>query len=78
MLVKITNREDPDQTASPDQSNLVKQSDLGLFCLFCPFWQVTRYFRTLTIVRNYQLTTYTLNHTQGAKKYSFHQPSKYC
>ena len=42
MLVKITNREDPDQSASPDQSDLVKnQSDLGLCCLFCPFWQVT-------------------------------------
>ena len=42
MLVKITNREDPIQTAYPDQSDLVKnQSDLGLCCLFCPFWQVT-------------------------------------
>ena len=41
MLVRITNREDPDQTAS---------SDLGLPCLSRPFWQATsvRNFRTFT------------------------------
>ena len=32
MLVRIANREDPDQTASG------KQSDLGLHCLSKPFW----------------------------------------
>ena len=30
MLVRIANREDPQ-----------KQSDLGLLCLFRPFWQAT-------------------------------------
>ena len=34
MLVRITNREDPDPT-------LKKQSDLGLCCLARPFLQVT-------------------------------------
>ena len=32
MLVRIANREDPDQTAS---------SDLGLLCLSRPFWLAT-------------------------------------
>ena len=38
-LVRITNREDPDQ----------KQSDLGLCCLSKPFWHATsvQNFRTL-------------------------------
>ena len=42
MLVRIANREDPDQTAS---------SYLGLHCLFKPFWQVisVQNFRTVTI-----------------------------
>ena len=35
MLVRIANREDSDQTASSDQS------DLGLLCLSRPFLQVT-------------------------------------
>ena len=41
MLIRIANREDPDQ----------KQSDLGLCCLSRPFWQETsvRNFRTFTI-----------------------------
>ena len=34
MLVRIENREDPDQT-------LKKQSDLGLSCLSRSFWQGT-------------------------------------
>ena len=34
MLVRIANRENPDQTAS-------KQSDLGLSCLTGPFLQAT-------------------------------------
>ena len=33
ILVRIVNREDPDQTASQ------KQSDLCLHCLSRPFWQ---------------------------------------
>ena len=37
MLVRIANREDPDQTASSEE----KQSDLGLSCLSRPFWQTT-------------------------------------
>ena len=43
MLVRITNRENPDQTAE-------KQSDLGLRCLSRPFWQATsvQNFRTFT------------------------------
>ena len=32
MLIRIANREDPDQTAS----SVMKQSDLGLFCLSRP------------------------------------------
>ena len=35
MLVRMTYREDPDQTASN------KQSNLGLRCLSRPFWQLT-------------------------------------
>ena len=35
MLARIANREDPDQTASS------QQSDLGLHCLSRPFWQAT-------------------------------------
>ena len=35
MLVRIANREDPDQTA------FQKQSDLGLHCLSMRFWQAT-------------------------------------
>ena len=44
MLVRIPNREDPDQTASE------KQSDLGLHCLFRPFLQAitVRNFKTST------------------------------
>ena len=34
MLVRIVNREDPDQTAL----DFKKQSDLGLHCLSLPFW----------------------------------------
>ena len=39
MLVRITNREDPDQ------------SDLGLHCLSRPFWQATsvQNFRTFSV-----------------------------
>ena len=37
MLVRIANREDPDQTASSDE----KQSDMGLHCLSMPFLQTT-------------------------------------
>ena len=33
MLVRIANREDPDQTASAN-----RQSDLGLHCLSRPYW----------------------------------------
>ena len=36
MLVRIVDREDPDQTL------FQKQSDLGLWCLSRPFWQATR------------------------------------
>ena len=45
--VSIANREDPNQTASPE-----KQSDLGLPCLLRPFWQATsvQNFRTFTVV----------------------------
>ena len=35
ILVRIANREYPDQTAS------VEQSDLGLHCLPRPFWHAT-------------------------------------
>ena len=44
MLVRIANREDPDQT-------LVKQSDLGLGFLYRPFYQATsvRNFRTFIV-----------------------------
>ena len=50
MLVRIANREDPDQTASSDE----KQSDLGLHCLSMPFFFADNYnsvlnFRTSTI-----------------------------
>ena len=43
MSVRIANREDPDQTK--------KQSDLGLRCLSCPWWQATivQNFRTSTV-----------------------------
>ena len=34
LLVRIANREDPDQTASSEM-----QSVLGLHCLSRPFWQ---------------------------------------
>ena len=37
MLVRIANRVDPDHTA------LQEQSDLGLHCLFRPFWQATSF-----------------------------------
>ena len=37
MLVRIVNREDPDQTAL----DFKKQSDLGLHCLSRPFLQAT-------------------------------------
>ena len=40
MLVRITNREDPDQTPQ-------KQSDLGLRYLSRPFWQATIVFEIL-------------------------------
>ena len=44
MLVSITNKEDPDPSASQ------KQSDLGLHCLSMPLWQTTsgRNFRIFT------------------------------
>ena len=44
MLVRIANREDPDQTASSDTAGL------GLYCLSRHFWQATsvRNFRTST------------------------------
>ena len=47
LLVRIANREDPDQTASFE----MKQSDLGLTCLSMPFWQATNVqtFRTFTV-----------------------------
>ena len=38
ILVRISNREDPDQTAS---SEAVWQSDLGLHCMSRPFWQAS-------------------------------------
>ena len=42
MLLRIANRENPDQTAS---------SDLGLHCLSSPFWQANSVsnFRTFTV-----------------------------
>ena len=45
VLVRIANREDPDQTASQ------KQYNGGLHCLSRPFWQATsvRNFRASTI-----------------------------
>ena len=45
LLVRIANREDPDQSK--------KQSDLGLRCLLRPVWQVTsvQNFRTFTICK---------------------------
>ena len=48
MLVRMANREDPDQTAS---------SDLGLPCLFRPFWQATsvRNFIMFTVVVSFFL-----------------------
>ena len=52
MFFRITNREDPDQTASLEALLLLwKQSDLGLLCLSMLFWQVTSVgnFRTFTI-----------------------------
>ena len=44
-IVRIENREDPDQTASK------KQSDQGLHCLSRQFWQATsvQFFRTSTV-----------------------------
>ena len=48
MLVRIVNREDTDQTASPD---LVLLSDLGLHCLSRPFYKTI-------IVRNFRTSTY--------------------
>ena len=63
MLVRITNREDPDQTASEK-----KQSDLGLCCLSRHFWQTTRVknFRTYTlglIILQFLFTFPTFLHT---------------
>ena len=53
MLVRIGNKEDPDQTAS-DLIRLLfqKQSDLGLLCLFRPFWQASGFqnFTTSTVL----------------------------
>ena len=50
MLVRIANRDDPDQTASSEA--VMKQSDLGLLCLSRPFKQTTCVlkFRTLCMV----------------------------
>ena len=39
-LLRIANREDPDQTASSEAA-VKKQSDLGLHCLARPLWQAT-------------------------------------
>ena len=46
MLVKIANRE------GPDQMLLKKQSDLGMRCLSRLFWQASsvRIFRTFTVL----------------------------
>ena len=58
MLVRIANRQDPDETASSEavcffRSSLLlqKQSDLGLHCLSRPFWQAisVQIIRTSTI-----------------------------
>ena len=46
MLLRITNREDPDQTAS-------KQSDQGLHCLSRPFLQATTVSKFLNIYHIY-------------------------
>ena len=45
MLLRIANREDHNQTAS------LEQSDLGLHCLSRPFWKATstQNFRTITV-----------------------------
>ena len=39
MLVRLANREDPDQIASLEAAK--KQSDMGLHCLSRPLWQAT-------------------------------------
>ena len=41
MLVRIANKEDPDQTASSEAVFLQKQSDLGILCLSRHFCQAT-------------------------------------
>ena len=58
MLVRIANREDPDQTAS-----FQKQFDLGLHCLSRLLWQETRVrnFRTFTVPIYRQSGVKTLN-----------------
>ena len=50
MLVRIANREDPDQTASSETVSEV-QSDLGLPCLSRLLWQANtvQNFRTFTV-----------------------------
>ena len=56
-LVRIANREDPDQTA------FQKQSDLGLHCLSRFFWQVTsvQNFRTFTVGRIHYYRAFSCN-----------------
>ena len=46
MLIRIANREDPDQ----------KQSDVSLSCLSKPFWQTPSVpnFRTFTLINRYR------------------------
>ena len=48
MLIRIANREDPDQTAS----------DLGLHCLSRPFWQLVRGFSALLLRPNFSPIPY--------------------
>ena len=56
MLVRITNRENPDQTASSEE-------DLGLHCLSWPFWQATsvQNFITFTVTVNVQMVSIQSN-----------------
>ena len=57
MLNRITNNEDPDQTAQ-------EQSDLGLHCLFCPFHQGT----CSTSVQNLRALTVHVYSKTGLKQ----------
>ena len=56
MLVRLANREDPDQKQS--DLGLQKQSDLGMHCLYRPFCQATsvQNFRT-SIVTKFHLSS---------------------